>query len=530
MREVSFSALQKGSCNRSATVFVAVACLLHPWVVRAQTVPFQSSMRSTVGTGLGQQPMAPGGTLIPRVDSAIQYVDNLNLAQDSNDVVSTWGLEAAPGIYASYLSSNITAAIDYAIVGRVWGDSDYNDVSQQGNANGRWTAVRDLFYIDAVASVSDDVINVANGIDYGGLGIFGQNNLSQQATASIRPTIDKQFGEYNFLANYSYGRVWYFDQGSDVNQVGFIGQDNSRDQSAYVAIGNTESERKLTGQVFYNWQKTDYDNALPYNYEQLGMDLQWQFRPSMAFVGQFGVESDLAESTTQGGLDSNFWSAGLRWEPDSRTYAEARYGDRFFGNTYFLAIRRTTRMFEFAASYDERPEVDTQILSLGDFNPGELPPSGPSGTDFGRLNSDPYVAKNATVSITAVGSRTRVSLQGFQFTRDYIRNPGYIPQTVRDNETDTGGVFSVTRQLASNLEADFYTSYTRSEQTQLVFGGGDVAFATPYDYNDAQVIARLNRESLGGKIVATAEAGYLNRSGSEDYDGWWAGMRVRWYP
>ena len=529
MREVSCSALLRGSRNRSAAVSFVVACLLCAGVVRAQTMPFQSSMRSTVGTGLGQQPMARGGTFIPRVDSAIQYVDNLNLAQDRKDIVSTWGLEAAPGVYASYLSSTVTAAIDYAVVGRVWGDSDYNDVSQRGMANGRWTAVPDLFYIDALASITDDVINVADGIDYGGLGIFGQDNLSQQATASIRPTIDKQFGDYSFLAQYAYGRVWYFDQGSDVNQIGFIGQDNSRDQNAYVAFGNTGSERKLTGQVFYNWQKTDFDNALPYNYEQLGMDLRWQFRPSMALTGQFGAESDLAESTTQGGLDSNFWSVGLRWEPDSRTYAEARYGDRFFGHTYFLAIGRTTRMFEFEASYDESPEVDTQILSLGDFTPGELPPSVPPGTDFGRLNSDPYVAKNATVGVTAVGSRTRVSLQGFQFVRDYIRDPRYQPQTFRANETDTGGVFSVTRQLASNLSADFYTSYTNSEQTQLFFEGG-VAFAAPYNYNDTQVIARLNRESLGGKIIASAEAGYLNRSGSEDYDGWWAGMRVRWYP
>ena len=158
--------------------------------------------------------------------------------------------------------------------------------------------------------------------------------------------------------------------------------------------------------MFYNWQKTDYDNALPYNYEQLGADLAWQFTPSTALVGQFGVESDLDESTTAGGLDSNFWDVGLRWEPDERTSAEARYGERFFGDTYYLNVRRTARTFEFTASYSESPEVETQILSLGDFTPGDLPPGVP-GIDVGRLNSDPYVGKNASVGVTAIGSRTR---------------------------------------------------------------------------------------------------------------------------
>ena len=104
----------------------------------------------------------------------------------------------------------------------------------------------------------------------------------------ITPTFDKRFGDFNLLAQYSYGRVWYFDEGDVANRPGFVGQDDSRDQSAYVSVGNNESGRKLTGDVFYNWQKSSYDNALPYNYEQLGADLAWQFTPSTALVGQFG--------------------------------------------------------------------------------------------------------------------------------------------------------------------------------------------------------------------------------------------------
>ena len=145
---------------------------------------------------------------------------------------------------------------------------------------------------------------------------------------------------------------------------------------------------------------------------------------------------------------------GLRWEPDERTSAEARYGDRFF-RLHVLSsnARRTARTFEFAASYSESPEVQTQILSLGSFTPGELPPGIP-GNDVGRFNSTPYVGKNASVGVAAIGSRTRISLTGYQNVQDYIRQ-------AQSDDTTTGSTFAVTRQLASNLSADFSASYSR---------------------------------------------------------------------
>ncbi len=505
--------------RRPELVAAAVVVALLSSAAQAQTVPYQSSTRQSYGTGLGQEALPRGGEFRPRVETAIQYVSNINLAQDGEDAISTWGLELAPGFYASYSTNSVTAAIDYSVIGRAWDDSDYDNISQQGAANGRWTAMPGLFYIDAQASISDDVISPLLSSNYGGLGMFGVDNLSQQATAGITPTFDKRFGDFNLLAQYSYGRVWYFDEGDVASRPGFLGQDDSRDQSAYVSFGNRESARKLTGNVFYSWQKTDYDNALPYNYEQLGADLAWQFTPAIALVGQFGVESDLDQSTTAGGLDSNYWDVGLRWEPDDRTYAEARYGDRFFGHSYYLNARRTARMFEFTASYSESPQVQTQILSLGDFTPGELPPGAPN-IDYGRLNSDPYVGKNASVGIAAIGSRTRIALSGYQNVQDYIRN-------AQNDDTYTGATFNVTRQLASNLSADFWASYVDYEQNQAV--GSPVVVFTTNSY-DTTLIARLNRTSSGGKITTTFETGYLNSAGFDAYDGWWVGLRARWQP
>ena len=85
----------------------------------------------------------------------------------------------------------------------------------------------------------------------------------------------------------------------------------------------------------------------------------------------------------------------------------------------------------------------------------------------------------------------------------------------------------MTRQLASNLSADFWVSYEDYE-TNRALGNPPVDF-TQSSY-DTTLVARLNRTSSGGKITTTFETGYLNSAGFDAYDGWWVGLRARWRP
>jgi hypothetical protein len=47
--------------------------------------------------------------------------------------------------------------------------------------------------------------------------------------------------------------------------------------------------------------------------------------------------------------------------------------------------------------------------------------------------------------------------------------------------------------------------------------------------HDIEATMRLNRTS-GERLTLSGEAGYLNRSGDHDYDGWWLALRARWTP
>jgi len=500
------------------------AALLAIWasllsgVAAAQSAPYQSQQRALVGTGFGQVDGPRGAYIEPRIEAALQYANNINLAGNSADQVNTSGLELAPGIYASYNTERVNAALDYSLITRAWEDSDYNDLGHVLAANGRWIAVPDLFYLDADASYGDTIIDPAQGLNYGNLGIFGQNNLAEQATASVSPILRRRFSLFDFEASYSYGRVWYLDKGkSQATTVGVLSYDDSVDQRVAVSLDTAREARKLNGKIYYEWNRSDYDRAVPYEYEQVGLSGSLQMARTLELVGDVGRESELDKSTTQGGLGSDFWDAGLRWSPDARTSAEARYGEHFFGTSYSGSISHRARFIDLSASYKEEPSVQTRGLSLGEFDPGSLPPGSQPGVDGGRLNAQPYVSQDARISMIAKGSRTEITLNAYDTKRDYLRD-------AFGGEHGTGVNLGATRRLAANFSLDLSAAYLdvmREASTTILD-----PLASSHDY-DTQFIVRANKD-FGPRLSASLESGYLSRSGSSVYDGWWVGLRGRW--
>lgn len=505
----------------------AIAALLAmAGTAAAQTVPFQAPQRWQIGSGVGQADLPKGGVFEPRIEAAVQYVGNIDLAADGEPQIDTAGFEAAPGFYASYSSGTARAAIDYSLVARWWEDSDFNDVSQRLGANGEWNVVPEWFSLRGQATYDDAVIDPRVSANYGGLGIFGAGNLTEYATASLSPLLRHRFGDLEAIAQYTYGRTWYFDEGKGQPVLGFVSNQDSTDEAVNLSFGTAaDAGARVLASVFYEWQRSEYETALPYKYEQLGIDAGMRVQRTLALVGRVGQESDLDASTTEGGFDSTFWNLGLRWNPNERTMAEGRIGERFFGNTWLLSVTHRARLLEFNASYSEEPTVETRTLSLGGFDPGDLPPSSP-GVDLGRLNSSPFVARSATAGVRAVGSRTTMGLSAYQFERDYL-------QAIRQDETQSGVAFDATRQLASNLSADFGLSYNWYDYASI----DAIAGSSSSDYRDLTATVRLNRRS-GEKLTLSGEAGYLDRNSdgatlpgvSTDYDGWWVGLRARWTP
>jgi hypothetical protein len=504
--------------NTSRIGMLIAGCLAASALL-AQTIPNQSSRRNAYGSGPGQQELPPGLTTEPRIDAAVQYASNLQLSSTGGD--SAIGLEVSPGAYVAYRSPSFVGAVDYSLITRVWDDGDLNDVSHLLAANGRWVAVPDLFSISGDASYGDVVIDGTQGGNFGNMGVFNTSNITEQATASVRPSLQKRFKDFEAALNYSYGRVWYLDEGKGlvVTEVGTVGQD-SINQTAEASLALVPGARRISGKAFYTWQDYDFEVSLPYRFERAGVEGGWELTRTLSLVGDVGKESQLDVDTSAGGLDSDFWSAGMRWQPNQRSSAEARYGERFFGSSYSVEVRHSNRYVTVNASYSEAPEVDSRRVNFNEFEPGELPPWFNPDIDASAYNSQPYVAKAMRLGVSAEGSRTSLSLRGYITEREYLND--------QIGDEDIAGVALVaSRRVAANVSVDGQATYVDRARGETSYFTG---FPQPATHTyDTDLTLRGNR-NFGPRLVASVEAGYFNSAGTNDYDGWWLGLRGRWYP
>jgi hypothetical protein len=136
------------------------------------------------------------------------------------------------------------------------------------------------------------------------------------------------------------------------------------------------------------------------------------------------------------------------------------------------------------------------------------------------LNSQPYIGKDGLISIISRGARTLMGVSAFTSDRDYLDD------FIGDEEGSGVRLFG-SRALAANLSADLEASYADYFRDQTLVGPV-VAFPRTHDY-DTQITLRGNRD-FGPKLVGSLETGYFHRAGSTKYDGWFIGLRGRWYP
>lgn len=489
-----------------------------------QTAPYRSQQRGLMGADVGETPRPDGLFFEPRIESTVQYFDNLNLAESGQRRDNSTGLEVAPGIFASYKTPRFNGLLDASLIGRAWWDSDYNEVSGLLDALGRWTAIEDMFFVDGRASYQTAVVDPAQGSNYGGLGIYRNGATTDLFSASITPSFYRRFGDFEVRSSYSAGSVWYLNKSSTFD---LYNQEDSFDQRFTASAGLYDNGRALNAKIFYEWNSSEYDVSLPYRLERLGADASWRISESLYLVGDGGVESDLFADISAGGLDSEFWHAGLRWVPSSRTSAEVRYGNRFNDDSYSATITHRARLLQLEASYSEEPTVQSRRRSLGTIGSIDLDNGGSidldnqptPGLDFGAFESAPFIQKDGRISAKAAGARTSIEATVYRTKREYF-------QDIRRDEREDGVVISGSRRFAPNFSMDMQASYRDYNRAQFSPGAEVAPLVQEYD---TQFVVRANQGFME-RLTASAELGYFNRGGNSDTDGWWVALRLRYLP
>jgi uncharacterized protein (PEP-CTERM system associated) len=487
----------------------------------AQTQLYQSDLRSQFERGVDRPEPMLGWFVQPRIESALYMVKNINLAQQGSGVeeIDLAGIEVVPGIYASYNSPRARGFLDYSLIGRMWEDSDFNELYNRLTTSGDYLIAPDWLRIGGQATYSNGVVDPTQSFNYGGMGVFDPTNSNERLAASVSPEFFHQFRDFRLDARYTYGRVWYLDSQAEPSRLVYsLYQDDSIDQSANVSL-STNQDNEFTARLYYDWQFSDFQTTVDYKYERAGIDLGARLSRTLRAVGDYGLESDLDKSTTDGGLDSSFWHVGLAWTPDTRTNVEARYGQRFFGDSWSLNLSRDTRWVTVRLSYIEDPTVETRRIGIN-FDPNEIPLPVP-GDELSGFTSFPYIRKDFVATVIAEGARTRIRLTAYDRNRDYIR-------VFPPDEHRKGATLAVVYDFGAYIYGEVQTRYDDIESGRRNLTLPDIEDQEfIYHYYDWDIVGRLSWEAYEN-FITSGEVGYLNRSGTYNYDGAWVAFRLRY--
>jgi hypothetical protein len=440
------------------------------------------------------------------------YIENLLLVPpDDPDAIDDYVTQLNPDLVYKYSSPRAHAAVHY-VLQNLWylDNDDFNDSFHNLDANGDWVAVPDWFTVAARGTYGQHIIDPQRTVNVENL--FATANLTDYAAASVTPVLKHKFGRTEIDAEFNYGFVDYNEHiTGDDTQIAPFSLDDSVNSNFSFRFGSHEDARIGWGLEYQN-DYVDYDTALSYRYERAGATAGYGITPTFRLLAEGGSETDLTESTSQGGLDSSYWRAGVRWEPDQLTSLQALAGERFFGNTYSVTLSRETRMLKLSIAYTEEPTTESQDLV---FAPGTAPagqiPEDPLGIDTTRISPRAFVAERFEGNMILTGTRTEIVLRLYHENRDYLPSPGFPASS----EEYAGGGLSLIRRLGPKTDLQIGGATTR---TGFLDGGFS---------RDNRVDGTFTRR-FSPTFQGALQASYLDRwgDGAEDYKAWFGTVRI----
>ena len=441
--------------------------------------------------------------LTPSITLRQTYSDNITLAKENTQ--SDFVTQFIPALTFCRVGPRLRAQVDYeGQILRYWDQSQHDDVFHDLNADTTSTLVRDRLFLDAGASFERQYVT-----SRGRRGAFTDDNVLvtgnriDALNLRVSPYLVQDLGRVGTsVTRYSFHRTSYEEIRPDatVHSGSFLVTSPAAAEpySWQAAVRSSRVERKRRGfdRVRY------FDDAY--------LDLGYLLTGRLAVLGRAGVETETLRDGSQDRFGSSYWNAGFRWE-DDRTRVEARYGRRFFGDTYFAAITRRTANLTVRLDYDETQEMTDRFTRRDELFVFIDPETGAVELiPFVDVINEVVIRKRATASALYVTGRSTVRLAAFGEREEFIvteenqdrygvnafwrwqwrPRTALIPRFTwertefRDDRKDNiyGGIISVAHMLSPSMQAG--ASVRRQKRTSNEAGIG---------YTENAVILELTR-------------------------------------
>jgi len=426
---------------------VTTVAMAHPVINQDRLIKFRCRDRSRLffclkaGLALACLPLVAqsadwDGTA--RLALSEVYSDNIRLSvgDEERDSITT----ITPGFSVNGQGARLKLSADYAMQNIFYAQNpSSNSISNQLNANEQAELIKDLFYFDSSASISQQLMGPSNQLALDNLNIGG--NRRDVRTLQVEPYLRRNLGSY-VSAELRYLRGWV-----DYDDSGVSGAESSV-VSGYLVNGPGVTQ--LSWRLGYRQQKDMRDTGVDSERRSSDGMIRYRVLSTFSVVGYAGREENNIQ-TSQPFANGAYWSAGFNWTPSpkfslegttgknydqgqltwtpiSRTSVNITYSDRnvglVTGASWSGLISHRTRRSTWAFDYSEAV-TNVQLLALKEQRPVGFvvdPVTGMPAIVFLNvydLTDEEFLRARAKGSVSYRTSKSTIALEKYNELRTY---------------------------------------------------------------------------------------------------------------
>ncbi len=400
-------------------------------------------------------PVAAGNlTITPSLELRETFSDNVDLEPDGR-AQSALTTEIVPGITLRSESARVTAALNaFPIIRHQTAGSD-KGLTMAGDLAGFGTveALEDLFFIDAQASISQEVLNSR----------LAASSANQETVQVYRlsPYLRNRFG------GFAEGEARYrISQVLVGGQEGAGGTSDSTTQSLHLSLDSGADFTRFRWSVSMLGSSEDRPDDDDVSRWETDVELEYAFNRSISVLAAAGYQV-FDDGNAANDIEAPTWRVGFRWRPGPRTDLRVSYGGRDDSQSAKVDFSYDiTARSSITASYSEVLEKSQERL-VRNVSSIELDPESDqfddpeTGLPFDP-NQSPFDIDNETsriktfrIGINGVRGRNTFGLNGA------VQNKKIEPGGLEQDVTSLAGRF--TRRLSPRLTLNLFAGYERSE-------------------------------------------------------------------
>jgi uncharacterized protein (PEP-CTERM system associated) len=293
------------------------------------------------------KPETPGRSqrsweIVPTLLVEETYTDNVRLGPSGSER-GDWVTRLKPGVSVNGTGARLRFNVTYVadVVSRA--QEGTNDIFHYLNARGDAELVRQLLFVDARASVSQQNVSL--------LGPQAESNVSDTGNrTTVRTFLVSPYLRHSFGTN-SQGEARLTS--SSVSSGGSASLANSESNRIDMKLASGPAFKLLTWNVAYNKERIDYtETNQSIDLEKISAGGKHLITPTLGLLANVGYE-DNDYGPAAPAAKGKFWSWGPEWTPTPRTRLAATTGRRYFGPSHSLDFSHRTRLTTWRVEYNE---------------------------------------------------------------------------------------------------------------------------------------------------------------------------------